>query len=320
MFLLLLCCAHALLQVLQSSLPAGWSLVNSLHLLGADGETFQVEQGCKYEVDMLVLDEEGIAVAVVEVKLAAANPLMSVFNDVNALLNVVDRTAGKTVTGITRSQVSGAAAASTAAVVAASVADGSSTRGSVLAKARAATVTAPFGEQTWQEVHVKVHEDVTPIYILGKQIGEADVLKGLASLVDSSALKLLARSASTAAGALAPTAQWQRQGSSSSSRGLDQQQLSDHSIQAETDAEAAGDSTQQLRLASTSSSLSSDSSLGACSSRASNRVSVNLSQDMQDAIALQIRSRMEVLQRCRIYSLSDEGQLLLDAHKPPVDH
>lgn len=298
--------------MLEASLPAGWSLIPSLHLLGADGAIFQVEQGCKYEVDMLVLDDGGVAVALVEVKLAAANPLMSLFNDVSALLNLVDRISGKTVTGITKSEVSGTAAASTAAVIAAAAADGSSASGPVLAKARAATYTAPFGEQTWREVHVKVHEDVTPLYILGKQIGEADIVRGLASLVDSSALKLLARSASTCVRALAPSAQLLQQERSHRRFDGHQQHIDQTAC---LNVGAAGDSALQHTHAS-SRSIMRRTSMEGSDSRTCHRVVVELDQDMQDAIAAQINNRVEVLQRCKIYSLSCEGQLLDAACAP----
>jgi hypothetical protein len=260
---------QAAVAVLQQSLPAGWSLLPSLHLLGVDGEAFVVQQGCKYEADMLVLDEQGVAVAIVEVKLAAANPLMSLFNDCSALMRLVDQVRGKTLTAITRSDLGGCAAAvagmlqertagfdkPAAAVAAAAAAteavagpstgveqesgedtagstidslDSSSTEtsssssgggGSALAKARAATATAPFASSSaWQTVHVQVHAGILPVYVLGKSIGEAEVLKGLASLVDSSALKLLSKAPADMAQAIMQPQQQQRsQGSSSSS-------------------------------------------------------------------------------------------------------
>eukprot|EP00775_Hariotina_reticulata_P005187 gene5187-5425_t len=202
------------LQVLQDALPAGWFLLPSLHLLGADHQLFAGQQGCKYEVDMLILDDQGVAVAVVEVKLGASNPLMALCNDAGSLLKLVELTAGKTVTAITQSDI-GLYAASAAAAdgdrrmaaepVLAAVSSGSSNSdarsaaagaSALLAKAKAATAGAPFSQgPTWQAVHVKFHDHVLPMYVVGKSIGEAEALKGLSSLVDSSALKLLSQSA-----------------------------------------------------------------------------------------------------------------------------
>ncbi|KAF6255428.1 hypothetical protein COO60DRAFT_211451 [Scenedesmus sp. NREL 46B-D3] len=106
---------QAAIAVLQQSLPPGWSLLPSLHLLGADGQAFVVQQGCKYEADMLVVDEQGVAVAIVEVKLAAANPLMSLFNDCSALMRLVEQVRGRRLTAITRSDLGSCAAAAAAA-------------------------------------------------------------------------------------------------------------------------------------------------------------------------------------------------------------
>jgi hypothetical protein len=42
-------------------------LLTSLHLLGVDGQQLTTTQrGCKYEADMLVLDQRGVAVAIIE--------------------------------------------------------------------------------------------------------------------------------------------------------------------------------------------------------------------------------------------------------------
>ena len=49
------------------ALPRGWTLLNSLHVVGVGGELVTTTQrGCKFEIDMLVLDEMGVAVAVIE--------------------------------------------------------------------------------------------------------------------------------------------------------------------------------------------------------------------------------------------------------------
>lgn len=297
------------LQVLQSSLPAGWSLLPSLHLLGADGEQFQVEQGCKYEVDILVLDEQGTAVAVVEVKLAALNPLMSLFNDVNALLSIVDSIAGKTVTGITKSAIPAVAAATTAATVADIAAGTSIVGGPVLAKAKAATQTAPFGEQLWHTIHVKVHPDIAPIYILGRGIGDTEVQRGLLSLADSTALKLMARSAHTAASMLLPCAdsvqlELQQHPHSVFSDSIIQTAGEDGTaLPSSSLAAVAGTQLQSLSRTSSSSSTDGASSTAAGGGAGQRRVVVNLSDDAQQYISSQLNQRLKVLDRCKIYSL-----------------
>jgi hypothetical protein len=305
---------QAAVAVLQQSLPAGWSLLPSLHLLGVNGDAFVVQQGCKYEADMLVLDEQGVAVAIVEVKLAAANPLMSLFNDCNALLRLVDQVRGKTLTAITRSDLASCAAvaagmlqempqgtsqpAAAAAVAVASVAadpggsafdsldscstdssssssssNGSSKGGSAAAKARAATATAPFASSTgWQTVHVQVHSGLLPVYVLGKSIGEAEVQKGLASLVDSTALKLLSKAPADMAAAIM---QPQQQGIESS-----------------------------LEQTNTSSSSSSREKNGA--GVAHSRVPLSLSAEQQHSIMQHVHRRMEALEHCMIYSLCEK--------------
>jgi hypothetical protein len=307
---------QAAAAVLQQSLPAGWSLLPSLHLLGADGEAFVVQQGCKYEVDMLVLDEQGIAVAIVEVKLAAANPLMSLFNDCSALMRLVDQVRGKTLTAITRSDLGGcaaavagmlqertsgvdnpAAAAATAAraqpytagaqqfdeetagstfdsldsssidttIISSSNGGGG---GSALAKARAATATAPFAASSaWQTVHVRVHAGILPVYLLGKSIGEVEVLKGLASLVDSSALKLLSKAPADMAQAIMQPQQKHKAQTSNSS----------------------------------SSSVRNGSSQG--SGVVPSRIPLTLSAEQQRSIMHHVHKRMEALEHCMIYSL-----------------
>jgi hypothetical protein len=53
-------------QAVIKALPEGWTLLTSLHLLGVDGQVLTDQKGCKYEVDMLVLDERGVAVAIIE--------------------------------------------------------------------------------------------------------------------------------------------------------------------------------------------------------------------------------------------------------------
>lgn len=52
---------------MREALPPGWSLLTSLHLLGVDGQLLTtVQRGCKFEADMLVLDQQGVAVAIIE--------------------------------------------------------------------------------------------------------------------------------------------------------------------------------------------------------------------------------------------------------------
>lgn len=61
-------CVHLLCpQAVRDALPEGWTLLTSLHLLGVDGQQLTTTQrGCKYEADMMVLDQQGVAVAIIE--------------------------------------------------------------------------------------------------------------------------------------------------------------------------------------------------------------------------------------------------------------
>lgn len=62
------CLLSAAQQAVQDALPEGWTLLTSLHLLGVDGVslTTTTQRGCKFEADILVLNEQGVAVAIVE--------------------------------------------------------------------------------------------------------------------------------------------------------------------------------------------------------------------------------------------------------------
>ncbi|KAF8063099.1 hypothetical protein HT031_003938 [Scenedesmus sp. PABB004] len=257
----------AALASLRRALPRGWALLPSLHLLGVDGAAFEgVQPGCKYEADMVVLDEAGVGVAVVEVKLGAANPVMTLCSDAGALLRLVDGAAGRTLTAITRAPLEGggggAAAApgpALAAAAAAAAAAGGGA-GSALAKARAASAAAPFAApaapgRAWTTWHVPVHPQCLPVYVLGKGIGPAELAKGAASLVDSCALKLMARSPADAAACLAPA-------------------------------------------------VAAAAAAGAGAPPVSSRVPLALGPEQRALIMEQLCARVETLQRCLIFSLA----------------
>lgn len=55
-------------QAVQQALPEGWTLLTSLHLVGVDGQVLptSTSKGVKFEVDMFVLNEQGMAVAIIE--------------------------------------------------------------------------------------------------------------------------------------------------------------------------------------------------------------------------------------------------------------
>jgi hypothetical protein len=312
-------------QVLQDALPAGWFLLPSLHLLGADHQLFAGQQGCKYEVDMLILDDQGVAVAIVEVKLGASNPLMALCNDAGSLMKLVELTAGKTVTAITQSDIRLYAASAAAIgdrrlagepVLAAASSSSSSSSNSdsgpaaagaraLLAKAKAATVGAPFSEgPNWQAVHVRFHDHVLPIYVVGKAIGRAEATKGLSSLVDSSALKLLSQSPTQVRRALLPHGLEQQQSHMLCAQGTT---TVNGSIRAATISGLEAASGVSLHSAATTSGSSNGSGGGGAGS--STRVCVYLTEQQQEAIMDQLNSRMQMLQeRCLVYSLCVKPQ------------
>lgn len=60
-------CFACVLQAVRDALPEGWTLLTSLHLVGVDGQCLTTTpRGCKFEADMLVLDQQGVAVAIIE--------------------------------------------------------------------------------------------------------------------------------------------------------------------------------------------------------------------------------------------------------------
>jgi hypothetical protein len=132
------------------------------------------------------------------VKLAAANPLMALVNDVAGLLRLVDKTAGRYLTCLTKST-------STAAAAAAAAGGGSSSSHSLHAAPRpnaelhqrlaAMTSRPPFSEgPSWHVLQVPVHAELLPVYVLGNGISDAAMNRGLNSLVSSSTLRLLSKS------------------------------------------------------------------------------------------------------------------------------
>lgn len=150
------------------------------------------------------------------VKLAAANPLMALVNDVSNLLRLVDRTAGKALTCLTKSDDTAAAAA--AAATAAYSSSGAQQQGKAALNpelhSKLANMTArpPFAAgPSWHILHVPVHQDILPVYVLGNEISGTAVTRGLNSLVSSSTLKLLSRSPTALAAALEEYLQQRRQ-------------------------------------------------------------------------------------------------------------
>jgi hypothetical protein len=140
------------------------------------------------------------------VKLAAANPLMALVNDVSNLLRLVDRTAGKALTCLTKSDDTAAAAAAAAAAHSSSGAQQQSQvtlDPELHSKLANMTARAPFSVgPSWHILHVPVHRDILPVYVLGNDISGTAVTRGLNSLVSSSTLKLLYKSPTAIAAAL----------------------------------------------------------------------------------------------------------------------
>ncbi|KAI8473737.1 MAG: hypothetical protein J3K34DRAFT_164680 [Monoraphidium minutum] len=71
----------ATMALVEAQLPAGWSLLSKAHVVALDGRHPGHAAACKWEVDLVALDESGTAVAIFEAKLANANPLMTLLND-----------------------------------------------------------------------------------------------------------------------------------------------------------------------------------------------------------------------------------------------
>ena len=90
---------EAALQLLKASMPSDcWQLIVNGHLVAVEGVLLKhlpQASAMKAEVDMLLLDASGVAVAVLEVKLAAANPLMTCVSDVGGFMQLVDTIKGK---------------------------------------------------------------------------------------------------------------------------------------------------------------------------------------------------------------------------------
>lgn len=135
---------------------------------------------------------------------------MALVNDVSNLLRLVDRTAGKALTCLTRDDATAAAAA---AVTRASGSSGEQQQSEAAAAAamdpqlqnKLTNMTArpPFAVgPSWHVLTIPVHMDILPVYVLGNDISDAAVTRGLNSLVSSSTLKLLARSPAALAAAL----------------------------------------------------------------------------------------------------------------------
>jgi len=131
---------------------------------------------------------------------------MALANDVQGLLRLVDRVAGKSLTCLTKDNATAAAAAAAAA---AGVAAGAAQPPVVAAdtelysKLAAMTARPPFAEGPCLHVlHVPVHSDIQPVYVLGNTVTPASITRGLNSLASSGALKLLSRCPAALAAAL----------------------------------------------------------------------------------------------------------------------
>jgi hypothetical protein len=93
---------EAALQLLRTSMPSdGWHLIVNGHLVAVEGlllKHLPQASSMKAELDMVLLDPSGLAVAILEVKLAAANPLMTCVSDVGGFMKLVDTVKGKRIT------------------------------------------------------------------------------------------------------------------------------------------------------------------------------------------------------------------------------
>lgn len=139
---------------------------------------------------------------------------MALVNDVSNLLRLVDRAAGKALTCLTKDDATAAAAAATAAAVTCTSGSSGEQQQSEAAAAAAMnpelqnkltnmTARPPFAVgPSWHVLTIPVHPDILPVYVLGNDISDAAVTRGLNSLVSSSTLKLLARSPAALAAAL----------------------------------------------------------------------------------------------------------------------
>lgn len=82
------------LSLVEGKLPAGWTLLSNAHIVALDGRHPGHHAACKWEVDLIALDETGTAVAIFEAKLANANPLMTLLTDVERCIALVDQLVG----------------------------------------------------------------------------------------------------------------------------------------------------------------------------------------------------------------------------------
>lgn len=81
---------------LQQLLPVGWQLITNAHVTALNGTKMPHQSKVKGELDIVVVNPQGVAVAVVEVKLADANPVMTLVNDVTGLTAVMTALRGTT--------------------------------------------------------------------------------------------------------------------------------------------------------------------------------------------------------------------------------
>lgn len=148
------------------------------------------------------------------VKLAAANPLMSLINDVSSFLRLVDAAAGRSLTCLTKDEATVVAAAAAAAARAPAGSTPPQVQLHHDLKSTIATMNSrpPFAvKPVWQVLHVPVHKELTPVYILGNNISEAAITRGISTFMSGSALKILAKSAETLAAGLAAHSRQQQQ-------------------------------------------------------------------------------------------------------------
>jgi hypothetical protein len=185
----------AALAALRGRLPSGWTLHSNLHVIKLDGAPLLGAPGLKQELDALVLDEGGAAVAIVEVKLGAGNPVGALLDDAASLTRVKRTLAGRQLTAITLSHgpldVRGGSTADSSSSGSSSSSSGVESTNESRSRGKAV--------RGWTTLNVPVGSDVLPLYVVGQAVDGEGVRRGLAALVDSTSLRIMARSAEDAA-------------------------------------------------------------------------------------------------------------------------
>jgi hypothetical protein len=144
---------------------------------------------------------------------------MALVNDVPGLLKLVELAAGRTLTCITKDGTTAAAAAANHAAAAPHAPHDGSCTGlqqklgrELQQRLLSMTARAPFAAgPAWHVLHVPVHKDLLPVYVLGSDVSAASMHRGLNSLVSSCTLRLLAKSPEALVAALRLQQQEQQQ-------------------------------------------------------------------------------------------------------------